>query len=466
MSAKGIKILEIRPRSTAEAIGLQPGDRILSVNGHEIPDEIALRFYLSEEQVAIRIRRSNGSEQCLKVKLPEGTDLGVVVEEFKTRVCNNRCVFCFVDQLPPRARPSLRLKDDDYRLSFLHGNYITLTNLSPKDIDRIIEQKLSPLYVSVHTTDPDLRAWMLGRKEADDLSQKLNRLIKGGIQFHAQIVLIPGINDGQRLGRTLFDLCQLYPGIQSVAVVPIGLSGYGTAKNRFAPVTAQFSRELIRQIESLQVYFRKQCGKTFSYLADEFYLLAGLSVPTRDYYDDFAQIEDGVGMVRAFLDDFDAQLKRRKRSRLAVRGTLVTGSLFYPLLRQCIRQFNEKFACRLKVCPVENRFFGKSITVAGLLSGKDILESLKGKKLGDFVIIPEEALARTNRILIDDLSIKDLSETIGKPVYPGGRTATEFFCLIFDRLASNGSRGKNRKQLPAHAGHNPCNPISKGAHKK
>jgi putative radical SAM enzyme (TIGR03279 family) len=317
----------------------------------------------------------------------------------------------------------------------LHGNYVTLTNLSAKDLDRIIEQRLSPLYVSVHTTDSGLRTRILGRKKADDLEGKLKMLTEGGIRLHAQIVLIPGINDGKHLEKTLFDLYRLYPGVQSVAIVPLGLSGHGTPKDRFAPVTPEFSRRLIRQVIHWQEVFRRQTGRTFAYLGDEFYIQGGESVPGKPYYDDFAQIEDGVGMARVFLDDFETELRRRKRSNMSLRGTLVTGRLFYPLLCECIERFNRRFVSALNVCRTENRFMGRRITVAGLLSGRDILRAIKGRDSGDFIIIPSEAISRTEGVLVDDLSLSDLSERLGKPVYPGGRTVSEFFRLLWRRSA-------------------------------
>jgi putative radical SAM enzyme (TIGR03279 family) len=326
------------------------------------------------------------------------------------------------------------VKDDDYRLSFLHGNYITLTNLTARELDRIIEQRLSPLYVSVHATDPRLRTRILGRKKADDLDAKLGKLVRGKIRLHAQIVLMPGINDGISLEKTVVDLCRLYPGVQSVAIVPLGLSDHGRPKDRFLPVTPEYSRVLIREAMRWQEKFRARIGRTFAYLADEFYLQGGVKIPERDYYDDFAQIEDGVGMVRDFLDAFETELGRRQRPLDTLRGTLATGRLFLPTLRRSIERFNHKFGSRLRVCGIENRFLGRNITVAGLLGGQDILSAFEGKNPGDFLIIPGEALSRRDGILVDNLSCKDLSERLGKPVYAGGRTVREFFELLFERL--------------------------------
>jgi putative radical SAM enzyme (TIGR03279 family) len=431
MAARGIKILEVEKGSAGEKLGLRPGDQILTANGHEVPDELALQFYLSESHVDLCVQRSSGLERHFRARLSDDRDLGVRVEEFRTRTCNNACLFCFIDQLPPGVRPSLRVKDDDYRLSFLHGNYVTLTNLTEGELDRVIEQRLSPLFVSVHATDTNLRSRILGRRRTDHLDKQLDRLVRGGIRLHTQIVLMPGINDGARLEQTVFGLYRFFPGIQSVAIVPLGLSEHGAPKDRLIPVTPEYSRALVHNLIPLQDRFRSEIDRAFAYLADEFYIQGGMEVPERRYYDDFAQIEDGVGMVREFLDEFEAELGRRRRSRLALHGSLATGRLFSPMLQRCIRRFNHKFGSQLEVREIENRFMGRSITVAGLLSGQDILTALSGDDIGDFLIIPNEALSEGEGILLDDLSPQDLSGSLKKPVFPSGRTPRDFFNLLF-----------------------------------
>ena len=431
MANKGIRILDVRRGSRAEKIGLAPGDRILDVNGRDVPDEIALRFFLSEDIVDLHVRHPDGTEKRYRARLSEDSDWGVTVEEFRTKTCNNACLFCFVDRLPPGVRPALRVKDDDYRLSFLHGNYITLTNLSAEELDRIVEQRLSPLYVSVHATDPLLRARILGRKKPDDLDGKLRRLVKGGVRLHTQIVLMPGLNDGRHLEKTVFDLYSLHPGVQSVAIVPVGLSDYGMPGNLLEPVTPAFSRRVVRRTAPWQARFRRQSGRTFVYLADEFYVLGGLDIPHKAYYDDFAQIENGVGMVRLFLDGFEKELRRHRRSLAALRGTLVTGRLFYPILRECVRRFNAKFGSRLQVCGVENRFLGRRITVAGLLAGGDIIRALKGRRTEGCIILPQDAVSQADGVLLDDISLEDLSQTLGRRVCLGGPDPAALFRMLF-----------------------------------
>ncbi|MDR0310715.1 MAG: DUF512 domain-containing protein [Acidobacteriota bacterium] len=434
MPETGIKILEIVPGSAADKIGLAPGDRLLTINGHEITDELALRFYLHSEETAVLCwRRASGTIRRGKINIAETADFvdpGVVVEDFPTRRCSNACVFCFVDQLPPEARPELRVKDDDYRLSFLYGNYVTLTNVTEKDISRIIEQRLSPLYVSVHATDPELRARILGRKKTDNLEKKLARLRRNGIRIHAQIVLMPGINDGGQLEKTVMDLYRFYPGVESVAIVPVGLSDYAPRGNGLRPVTGAYSRAFIRRVNKWRQSFIARSQSAFVFPADEFYLLAGESIPERDYYEDFAQIEDGVGMVRHFLEDFAAASARRRKPLTGLRGTLVTGRLFFPVLERCIEELNRRTGAKLMVRAAENRFLGKRVTVAGLLSGEDILAALRGNDAGGFVVIPGEALAFGNRLLLDNLTLNDLSRKLGLPVYSGGRNAGEFFKML------------------------------------
>jgi putative radical SAM enzyme (TIGR03279 family) len=448
MSQKGIRILAVERGSVAESIGLAPGDRLLEADGHRIADELSLRFYLAGEIIDLLIRRADGREERLEVDLSDVTNLGIQVEEFRTRTCNNACLFCFVDQLPPGVRPALRIKDDDYRLSFLYGNYITLTNLNAKDISRIIEHRLSPLHISVHATDPDLRARILGREKADDLKRKIQKLVKQGIRLHAQIVLMPGMNDGKHLEKTVMDLHRYYPGVQSVAVVPLGLSDYGPPKDRLKPVTPAFCRRTILQVKKWQDMYRSQTGETFVYLADEFYLQGGVEVPETSHYDDFAQVEDGVGMIRTFLDEFESEWERHRKSRLSLRGTLITGKLFHPILQACISRFNRKFGSHLQVREAENIFMGKTITVAGLLAGKDILNAVRGEDPGDFIVIPHESVSQTEGLLLDDSSLEDLSDSLGKPVFSSGPTVQAFFRLMKKQSAARNRRSafKSRRR--------------------
>ena len=434
MARNGIRIRRVDPGSPAFTAGLVPGDEILAINGRPVPDELALKFYLAEDVIELAVLKAGGAEERLQVDLSDGRGLGIEVDDFRTRTCNNDCLFCFINQLPPLVRKELKVKDDDYRLSFLHGNYITLTNLPERELDRIVEQALSPLYVSVHATDADLRTVILGRKKVDDLARKLRKLIDGGIRIHAQIVLMPKVNDGSHLARTVFELYSYHPGVSSVAIVPLGLSDYGEARRRLTPVTPDFCREVIRQVAPWQRQFRRETGRGFAYLADEFYIQGGMPIPGAGYYDDFAQIEDGIGMVRSFADEFAVNLARRRKSRAHLRGTLATGGLFHPFLQECADQINRKWGSDLKAVAVENHFMGKDITVAGLLAGGDFLDALAGRELGDFVIIPNESVSRIGGIFVDDRSPEDLARLLAKPVFLSGRTMKDFFHLLCERL--------------------------------
>jgi len=434
MARAGVKILKVSKGSLGHRLGLAPGDEILEIQGHPIPDELALKFYLADDFVEIRIRKSCGGESRILADLSKTGGLGIKVEEFRTRLCNNACLFCFVDQLPPEARAGLRVKDDDYRLSFLHGNYITLTNVNDAELDRIIEHHLSPLYISVHSTDPELRRKILGRKKPDGLERKLKKLAGGGVRINAQVVLLPGINDGKNLEKTVQDLFKYHPGVHSIAIVPLGLSDYGAPKDALVPVSPSYSRALIAQMAPLQKRFREKIDCAFAYLADEFYIQGKTPLPPSSHYDDFAQIEDGVGMTRKFLDEFAAELGLRRKLRPHLRGTLVTAGLFYPFLKKCMDHFNQKLKTELSVIKAENHYLGKKITVAGLLCGKDFLAALEGQELGNFVMVPHEAISQVEGVFLDDLTLEELSRRLGKPVYTSGRTMHELFELLGKQL--------------------------------
>lgn len=434
MAVKGLKVLETEAGGPGREIGLAPGDEILSVNGHPVPDELALKFHLGLELVRLEVRKGSGLVEEHELDLSDGRGLGVRVEDFRTRTCNNDCLFCFIEQLPPDVRPSLKVRDDDYRLSFLHGNYVTLTNLPERELDRIVEQKLSPLYVSVHATDAELRTRILGRRKPDDLQGKMAKLIAGGVRLHTQVVLMPGINDGAHLEKTVSGLFALFPGVDSVAVVPLGLSDHGRAREAFDPVTPAYCRGVIGQAAPWQERFRREIGRTFAYLADEFYIQGGVPLPEAPYYDDFAQIEDGVGMVRRFLVDFGRELGRRRRSRPHLRGTLATGRLFAPFLRSCVERLNRRLHSRVEVAEIPSRFLGSRITVAGLLAGSDIVTALEGRELGDFVVIPQEAVSRSDGILVDNMAPGEIGRRLGRPVHTSGRTAADFVSLVCERL--------------------------------
>ncbi|HWC75848.1 MAG TPA: DUF512 domain-containing protein [Blastocatellia bacterium] len=433
---KGVVVTSVDAVGLGSEVGIEAGDRIMKVNGRELRDYLDWQYYTgSEDRVRLDILKGSGDSWDVDVDIGEGEVWGLDFEGFSPRQCANDCIFCFCNQNPQGARPSLFFKDEDTRLSFLHGNYTTMSSISKMEMDRIIEQRLSPQFVSVHATDPEVRRYLLGRKRPDDVLAKMRYLGEHGIELHAQIVLCPGINDDEVLKRTICDLSDLHPKLSSVAVVPVVFTKLHNYRHLMTAVSGEFSRDLIGELRPIQRDFLKRLGTRFVFLADEFYLRAGKAIPGRAHYGDYPQIEDGVGMVRRFADESRRMLRRSLGARLSVRGgaldgTVVTGELFYPTLAGLVRQLNELIGSRLKVVSIPNRFFGEEITVAGLLTGGDVLaaeDSLEGK----FVIVPQQACLKQGRIFLDDLSVEDLEQKLRKPVTHGGGSIIE----MVDRAA-------------------------------
>jgi putative radical SAM enzyme (TIGR03279 family) len=427
---KGITVSGVDAFGLGEAVGLAVGDRVMKVNGHALRDFLDWQYYTgSEDQVRLEIIKATGETVAVDITVGEGEVWGLDFEYFSPRQCANDCIFCFCNQNPVGSRESLFFKDEDIRLSFLHGNYTTMSSISKMELDRIVEQRLSPQYVSVHATDPEVRRYLLGRKRPDDVLGKMRYLAEHGIELHAQIVLCPTINDGDVLKRTIDDLAALYPSLSSVAVVPVVFTELHNYKDRMTAVTPQFARDLIKAMRPLQRAFREQFGSTFVFLADEFYLRAGLPLPGRRHYGDYPQIEDGVGMVRRFVTEAKATLKRdlAATARLtpgALDGTVVTGHLFEPILRRYVEQLNARFGTRLKTMAVTNNFFGEEVTVAGLIGGSDVLRA-RDRIKGRFVIVPEQACLKSGHVFLDDVTLEDLERELGVPVTHGGaRLAT------------------------------------------
>src|SRR5215510_7517200 len=343
---RGVVVSGVEPFCIGAEVGVEPGDRIMKVNGREVRDFIDFQFFTgSEDQLELDIVRKNGDKWRLKVDVGEGEIWGLDFEYFSPRQCANDCIFCFCNQNPQGSRESLFFKDEDIRLSFLHGNYTTMSSISKVELDRIIEQRLSPQYVSVHATDPEVRQYLLGRKRADDVLAKMRYLAEHNVELHAQIVLCPTINDGQVLRRTVKDLAELYPHLKSVAVVPVVFTRLHNYRDKLTAVTDEFSGSLIKEVRSWQREYRRRLGTTFVFLADEFYLRAGSPIPGASHYGDYPQIEDGVGMVRRFITQSDRMLGRESiwgqdiEPRL-VHGTVATGELFFPLLSRYVSAIN------------------------------------------------------------------------------------------------------------------------------
>jgi putative radical SAM enzyme (TIGR03279 family) len=417
----GVRVLAVEPGGLAARAGLQPGDRLLRVNGQGLRDLVDFHVQAGEEALAIDVDR--GGRPCsVQLERKWGRDLGLECEPpapAEISTCANKCVFCFIHQLPPGLRKSLYVKDDDYRLSFLHGNYITLTDLPESEIERIVDLRLSPLYISVHATDPVLRHFLLGSPKTikGDLMERLRRLSAAGIQLHAQIVLCPGLNDGPHLARTVRELGELHPGVATVAVVPVGLTRHRDGLYPLRSITPAEAGATLAAIHGWQADFHARHGTRLVFAADELYLLAGEPIPPAAAYEGFAVVEDGVGLVRRFEDDFRRIAARpgRRAWRGARAATLVTGELFGPILGRLLEGLRVP-GLRTEIVAVRNEFFGRAITVAGLLTGQDVARALAGRSLGDVVLIPRVALTETKGVFLDDAAPEDLARHLAVPV--------------------------------------------------
>ncbi|MGH7344283.1 MAG: DUF512 domain-containing protein [Candidatus Rokuibacteriota bacterium] len=411
-------VAAIAARTPAAAAGLAPGDRIVAVNGHPLRDAIDFQFHAGDERLTLTVERAGvtstkrlqrrGPALGLELAAPRPGDIAT---------CANKCVFCFIHQLPKGMRKSLYVKDDDFRLSFLHGNYITLSDLDEASFERIIEQRLSPLYISVHATDPELRHALLGRpRHSAEILPRLERLAKAGIRMHAQIVLCPDLNDGVHLERTVFELAPLHPHVATTAIVPVGLTRHRERLPALRSLAPDEARALVATADRWQRRWLAELGSRFLFLADEIYLLAGLSLPPAASYEGFPIAEDGIGLVRRFEDGFNRLVTRRKRTPRADALTVVTGELFAPRLRALLAHSGFDPAT-VRVAAVPNDFFGPAIGVAGLLTGRDIQRQLATQPdLGRAVLVPAVAVRDGEGIFLDDLTPADLTRDLGVPV--------------------------------------------------
>ncbi|HKE56250.1 MAG TPA: DUF512 domain-containing protein [Pyrinomonadaceae bacterium] len=417
---RGVEIAEVAPDSLGAEIELERGDRIIKVNGRVVRDYLDFRFHTAgETELVLEVRKKNGEDWEVELEREEGEDFGFSFEQIVPRQCANECIFCFCKGNPADARSSLFVRDEDIRLSFLYGNYTTLTSISEDELKRIIEQRLTPQYVSVHATDLQVRAYLLGVDEKRaDISRPLRRLLDAGIEVHAQVVLCPGINDGQVLERTIADLAAEYPRISSVAIVPLGLTRYNTDE-RLTPVTPEFCREVIDQLSVVQHRLQSQLGTHFAFLGDEIYLKAGRPLPPRRHYGKYPQIEDGVGMVRSFHEEFAALSKRLERKQVAqlsgTHGSVVTGTLFAPVLEKLIGKLNTKFSAQLRVVAVANGYFGGDVSVAGLLTGQDLVAA-RDQLRGDFVLLPRQMIKSDEPVMLDGMTLAEVQTRLNKPV--------------------------------------------------
>lgn len=420
MKKKEHVICGVVPGSIAEEMEIEPGDMLLQIDDMEIEDILDYQFYAEDEELTLLIRKSDGEEWELEIEKEYGEDIGLVFENGlmdEYRSCSNKCIFCFIDQMPPGMRETLYFKDDDARLSFLQGNYITLTNLKDRDMERIARYHLSPINISVHTTNPELRCRMLHNRFAGRALKKIDYFFEHEIEMNGQIVLCKGYNDGEELKKTLQDLISYCPVMRSVSVVPVGLTKYREGLCPLEPFTPQDASRTIDLIEEVQGLCMERFGIHFVHASDEFYILAGRELPSEENYDGYPQLENGVGMLRLLMEETRDALTAIEGDERTDHLTIATGQLAFPYLKKCVDWIQEKFPCiKVDLAAVSNRFFGEMITVSGLITGQDLTEQLSGRNLGSRVLIPINMLRSGEEVFLDDMTVKEVQNALQVPV--------------------------------------------------
>ncbi|WP_199246753.1 TIGR03279 family radical SAM protein [[Phormidium] sp. ETS-05] len=437
-SIRPARISKVLPESIGAEIGFEPGDAIVAINGQKPRDLIDYQFLCTDEVLELEVLDSHGETHHIEIEKDDDEDLGL---EFDTAIfdgliqCNNRCPFCFIDQKPPGMRDTLYLKDDDYRLSFLYGSYLTLTNLSAPEWKRIEEMRLSPLYVSVHATEPAVRERLLKNPRAGEILNQLRWFQKRRLQIHAQVVVCPGINDGEHLETTLLDLAKFgggeVPAVASVAVVPVGLTKFRPAEDELIPVSPEKAREVIAQVQSLQAKFQKKIGSTFAWLADEWFLIAsrdgdeparlgsGYDLPPAQAYEEYPQIDNGVGSIRLFLSEFEQAASAVLPERVSPprRLTWVVGNAVEVAFGPIVQRLNQVSGLTVEMVALHSDFWGQTISVTGVLTGQDVLAGLGGRALGDGILLPRVMLKHGETRFLDDVTVADLERELATPVF-------------------------------------------------
>lgn len=420
MKKKNEHIVEkVLPGSIAEEMEITPGDALLEINGHKIEDIFDYQYYTQDEYIEILVRKPSGEEWLLEIDKGYDEDLGITFENGLMddyRSCHNKCIFCFIDQMPKGMRDTLYFKDDDSRLSFLQGNYVTLTNMSDEDVDRIIRYNLSPINVSFQTTNPELRCKMLNNRFAGQALEKAWKLAQAGIIMNGQIVLCKGVNDGAELDRSIHDLSAYLPNLESVSVVPVGLSKYRDGLYPLEPFTKEDARDVLRIIHGWQDKIYPEYGTHFVHASDEWYILAEEELPQEEQYDGYLQLENGVGMLRLLLDEFAKAMEEDRINGRQVRAkhiTLATGRLAYRFIKQMAKQMEERYeGLQIDVIAIRNDFFGEMITVSGLLTGQDIMAQLKDRDLGEKLLLPQNVLKSGEPVFLDDYTLDDIEKAL------------------------------------------------------
>ncbi len=427
MKKEPIIIKSVEPDSAAMEAGIEPGDFLLSVNGQAIGDIFDYRFLTTDSRLLVVVEKKNGECWEIDIEKDEYEDLGLDFEDpliSEAKSCTNKCVFCFIDQLPKGMRQTVYFKDDDSRLSFLSGNYITLTNMKKQDIERIIRYRMTPVNVSVHATNPGLRRMMLGNRFAGDVLDKLKLLTEGGIEVNAQIVLCKGLNDGEELDRTINELSELYPGVASISVVPVGLTDFREGLYQLEPFTAEASAAVLEQVGGWQQKLLDKCGTRLVYLADEFYIKAGVELPPYEAYEDFPQIENGVGLMTLLNYEFDEYLRRHARkldNSWAKTGgrtvSIATGKCASMHIKQLAQKLEKRYnGLKIQVYTIDNVFFGENVTVTGLLTGGDIASQLAGKELGSELLLSRSMFKAGEELFLDDVTLNELRGRLGTEI--------------------------------------------------
>ena len=413
-------IRKVFPDSIAEEMELVPGDELISINGQPIEDVFDYHYLVNDEYLEILVRKADGEEWELEIEKDFEEDLGVEFENSlmdEYRSCRNHCIFCFIDQMPPGMRETLYFKDDDSRLSFLQGNYVTLTNMSDHDIDRVIRYHLAPINISFQTTNPKLRCEMLHNRFAGDIFPKVDRLFQAGIEMNGQVVLCKGVNDGEELERTIRDLSGYLPHLKSVSVVPVGLSKYREGLHPLEPFNREDALGVLETVHRWQKKLYEQYGLHFIHCSDEWYILAGLPLPEEERYDGYLQLENGVGMLRLLEEEVQEELAHRKGDERVRRVSIATGKLAAPFIQENVERVRTVYGnVEAQVYPIRNDFFGELITVSGLITGQDLKAQLNGKDLGECLLIPCNMLRAGENVFLDDVTVEEVEEQLGVPV--------------------------------------------------
>ena len=429
-------IKEIEAGSIAEELGIEPGDKLISINDHSIEDVFDYHYLVNDEELVVLIEKADGEEWELEIEKDYDEDLGIIFEQGlmdEYRSCRNKCIFCFIDQMPKGMRETLYFKDDDSRLSFLQGNYITLTNMSDHDVERMVQYHLEPINISFQTTNPELRCMMLHNRFAGDALKKVDKLFEAGIHMNGQIVLCKGVNDGEELERSIRDLTKYLPYLQSVSVVPVGLTKYRDGLYPLEPFTKEDAIKVLDTIEGWQKKIYEEYGYHFIHAGDEWYILAEREMPEEARYDGYMQLENGVGMLRLLMDEFDEACSDVEGDERELEISIATGRLAYPYLQQMIEKLQVKFPnIRVHLYWIRNDFFGDKITVSGLITGQDLMTQLKEKPLGSKLLLPCNMLRDGEEVFLDDVTLKEVKDSLQVDIDIVKSSGWEFLETIID----------------------------------